>query len=188
MADSILSTRTLFNGWMNVVLARMRLKDTEVEWPLIEHPSGAAVLAYDPVRRVALTVRQTRLAVLHAGHAVFPEAVGGVVDDEDAEATARQEAMEEAGLRLGDIELVARVWMTPSSTTERVSLYLGAYNQVDRVFQGCGLADENEHIEVREEALADLWEAVQTEVLMDAKLVMLLQALRIKSPHLFERH
>jgi nudix-type nucleoside diphosphatase (YffH/AdpP family) len=187
MADKILATRSLFKGWMNVILARLRIKDVDVEWPLIEHPSGAAVLAYDPARRVALTVRQTRLAVLHARHAVFPEAIAGVVDDEDPEAAARREAMEEAGVRLRDIELVARVWMTPSSTTERVSLYLGAYGPADRVSQGGGQADENEYIEVREEVLADLWDTVQAGALTDAKLLMALQALRVKSPELFER-
>ena len=185
MSDAILGARPLFRGWLNLVLLRLRLGGEECERPVIEHPSGSAVLAYDPVRRVALTVRQTRLAPLHLGHVRFPEPVAGVDEEDDRVATARREAMEEAGVRLLDLERVGRVWMTPASTTERVDLFLAEYGESDRVGEGGGADDENEDIDVREESLVALWAAIERGEMTDAKLLMLLQALRLRRPELF---
>ena len=185
MSDAILSSRGLFTGWLNLVLLRLRLGGEECERPVIEHPSGSAVLAYDPARRVALTVRQTRLAVLHLAQPRFAEPVAGVDEDDDRADTARREAMEEAGVRLTALERVARVWMTPASTTERVDLFLAEYSERDRVAEGGGAEDENEEIDVREEPLASLWAAVERGEMTDAKLLLLLQALRLRRPELF---
>lgn len=185
MSDVILSSRPLYEGWMNLRMLRLRLGGEECERPVVEHPSGSAVLAYDPARKVALTVRQTRLAVLHLGHSRFAEPVGGVDEDGDRADTARREAMEEVGVRLSAMEHVGTVWMTPASTTERVDLFLAAYAGKDRVAPGGGAAGENEQIDVREEPLPDLWQAVERGEMTDAKLLMLLQALKLRRPELF---
>lgn len=185
MIDTILATRRLFEGWLNILMVTLRVGGRDVEWPLIEAPSGSALLAYDPNRRVAFTVRQTRLAVLQRGHAIFPEPVAGVVDDGDWEETAKREAMEEVGLRIGKIELVGWVWVTPSLSTERVHLYIGEYTTDDRVGGGGGLYEEHEQIDAREEPLDGLWASVQRGDMTDAKLLMTLQALRIRRPDLF---
>lgn len=185
MTDAILSARPLYRGWLSLIAVRLRLNGMECERPLVEHVSGATVLAYDPERRVAMTVRQTRDAVLYLDQPRFAEAVAGVTEGEDPVDTARREAWEEAGLRLGVLEPVATVWMTPSSTTERVSLFLAAYTAADRTGAGGGAAGENEVVETREESLADLWAAIERGEMTDAKLLMCLQALRIRRPELF---
>ena len=76
--------------------------------------------------------------------------------------------------------------MTPASTTERVHLFLAEYGQADRVSEGGGAAGENERIDVREEPLAALWHEAESGAMTDAKLLLLLQALRIRHPRLFE--
>ena len=186
MADAILSSRSLYTGWLNLLLQRVRLGDEESERPIIEHPSGSAVLPYDPVRRVALTVRETRTPVLYLGQPRFAEPVAGVGEDDSAADTARREAQEEVGVRLGRVDRVGLVWMTPASTTERVHLFLAEYSQADRVSEGGGAEDENERIDVREESLAALWDHAESGAMTDAKLLLLLQALRIRRPELFE--
>ena len=187
MTDAILSSRPLYRGWLNLIMLRLRLGQVECERAIVEHVSGATVLAYDPERRVAMTVHQTRDAVLYLGAAPFPEAVAGVTENEDPAETARREAYEEAGLRLTDIEPVGHVWMTPSTTTERVHLFLAAYQAADRTGAGGGVADELETIDAREEPLADLWTAAVGGAIGDAKLFMLLHALRLRRPELFDR-
>ena len=186
MPDRILSSRSLYDGWLNLILAHVRLGDEEDERPVIEHPSGSAVLPYDPVRRVALTVRETRTPVLYLDQPGFAEPVAGVGEDESAAETARREAEEEVGVRLGPVEPVGLVWMTPASTTERVHLFLAEYAQTDRVSKGGGAEDENERIDVREESLAALWRDVESGAMTDAKLLLLLQALRLRRPDLFK--
>lgn len=183
--DEILSVEPVFEGWLSLYLATARLAEQIVKRPIVEHPSGSALLAYDPSRRVAFTVRQTRLPVLYLGEQLLAEAVAGVSEDESPAETARRECREEIGVELQAVDHVGHVWITPSSTTERVHLFLGEYRREDRREIGGGADGELEDLEIREEALADLWGAAVRGEMTDAKLFMLLQALRIKRPELF---
>ena len=67
--------------------------------------------------------------------------------------------------------------MTPSSTTERVHLFLAEYRAEDRIGAGGGAADEIETIDAREEPLDALWAEAVCGRVGDAKFFMLLQAL-----------
>ncbi|MBW8784720.1 MAG: NUDIX hydrolase [Novosphingobium sp.] len=183
--DRITATETLHRGWMNVLRVQAHLGGEDVSRILVEHPSGAAVLAYDPERKVAMTVRQTRLPLLHSGQSPLDEAVVGVTEDEPPEQTAIRECREETGIRLHEVELVGHVWMTTSSTTERVHLFLGRYTSADRLGPGGGADGEIEELELAERPLSDLWACAASGALMDSKLFMLLQALRIRRPELF---
>jgi nudix-type nucleoside diphosphatase (YffH/AdpP family) len=186
MPDHILSSRSVYTGWLNLRILTVRLGEEDSERPIIEHPSGSAVLVYDPARRVALTVRQTRTPVLYLDQSRLAEPVAGVGEDESAADTAKREAEEEVGIRLREVERVGLVWITPASSTERVHLFLAEYGEADRVSAGGGAADENERIQVREEPLAALWSDLESGMMTDAKLFMLLQALRIRRPELFD--
>jgi nudix-type nucleoside diphosphatase (YffH/AdpP family) len=184
--DRINASTRLFEGWLSVDLLDAELCGHSVTRAIVQHPSGSAVLAFDPDRRVACITRQTRLPVLQTGHPPLAEAVGGAADDESPERTARRECLEETGIDLRCVEHVGHVWATPSTTTERVHLYLGEYGLADRTGQGGGALGEIEMLEVREEPLASLWYSAARGELTDAKLFMLLQALRIRRPDLFD--
>ncbi len=188
MTDTVLASHVLYRGWLSLRMLRLRLGDIECDRAIVEHVSGATVLAYDPDRRVAMTVRQTRDAVLYLGGEPFAEAIAGVTESEAPIDTARREAFEETGLALRSVEAVAQVWMTPSSTTERVHLFLAEYRSEDRIGAGGGAADEIETIDAREEPLADLWDEAVSGRVGDAKLFMLLQALHLRRPELFARN
>lgn len=185
MTDTVLASHVLHRGWLSLRMLRLRLGDIECDRAIVEHVSGATVLAYDPERRVAMTVRQTRDAVLYLGGTPFAEAIAGVTEDEAPADTAQREAFEETGLALRAVEPVAQVWMTPSSTTERVHLFLAEYRATDRIGAGGGAAEEIETIDAREEPLVDLWAEAVSGRVGDAKLFMLLQALRLRRPELF---
>lgn len=184
-ADQVIRVVQLYEGWMNFLVAHVHLSGQEVERPMVEHPSGSTVLAYDPERRVAFTVRQTRVPLLRIGMAPLAEAVAGVTEDETPAETALRECEEEIGVRLRKLEPVAHVWITPSTTTEKVHLFLGEYRRDDRLAEGGGAHDEVEDLDVREEPLSGLWSSAELGEIMDAKLFMLLQALRIRQPDLF---
>lgn len=186
MTDAVLSSRTLHAGWLNLLMLELRLNGGTFHRTLVEHPSGATVLPFDPARRVVTVIRQTRYAPLYLGHERLLEGVGGVTDPgEHAATTARREGMEEVGIRFARLIPVAHVWMTPSTTTERVHLFLGEYGTSDRIGEGGGAADEDEAIDLEERTAAEVWRAV-TEGLADAKLFMLMQALRLHAPAMFD--
>ena len=186
MADELIDKRLVREGWFNVVAVKARIGGEEIERDIVEHPSGAAVLPYDPDRRVALMIAQTRPPVLASGEGSMIEVIAGALDGDTPERCARREAMEEGGVRLDRLEHVAKVWSTPATSTERVDYFLAEYRQADRVGPGGGLDEEQEHLRVCEFALGELWRRAEAGELRDAKTLTLVQALRIRHPELFE--
>lgn len=185
MHDAVLSAETLHSGWLNLLMLELRLNGTLYRRTLVEHPSGATILPFDRMRGVVTVIRQTRYAPLYLGHERLLEAVGGVADAGEAAAdTARREGMEETGLRFARVIPVGHVWMTPSTTTERVHLFLGEYGVADRIGAGGGAAGEDEAIELEERPAREVWATLSGGV-ADAKLFLLMQALRLHAPEMF---
>jgi nudix-type nucleoside diphosphatase (YffH/AdpP family) len=141
-APTILWRERLYEGYVTLERLRLRLPDGHELWREVEnHGDGSAVLPYDPLRRVALTVRLHRAPVLAmGGTAPLQEACAGMIDpDETPDAAALREAMEELGVRLGDLEHIATVWTSPGVVAERVHLFLAPFSAADRVAAGGGL-------------------------------------------------
>lgn len=186
MIDRLLASRTAYKGWFDVLMLKLKLASgEEIEREIVEHPTGAAVLPFDPDRRVATLITEARPPVLYVGEERMLEVIAGMVEDGDPADTARREAMEEGGLSLHDLHHVARVWATPATSTERVDYYLAEYRGQDRVGPGGGLPEEEEHVRVKEVPLSELWAMAETGRLRDAKTLTLVQALRIRRPELF---
>lgn len=187
MADEILSERLVHRGWLDLKIATIRLAGGEiVDREIVDHPSGAAVLAYDPERRVAMLVCECRPPVLSEGAEPMLEVIAGALDGDEPAQCARREALEEGGLRLRGLERVAETWATPATSTERVTSFLAAYGPADRVGPGGGLDAEAEHLRVREVPLAELGRRMDAAGIRDAKTLLLLQALRLRQPALFD--
>lgn len=184
----ILRTEVKDDSWATFLRVEVRLDDGEVVWRQVEdHGRAAAVLPYDPERRTALLVELFRAPGLYAGGSgAVVEAIAGIIDDgETAEVAAAREAMEEAGVRLGELEFVGEVWTTPGISTERMSLYLAAYSAADQVSAGGGVEGEHENITVRERPLRELGAELEAARVGDMKLLALLQALKLRRPELF---
>ncbi|MCZ7657866.1 MAG: NUDIX hydrolase [Xanthobacteraceae bacterium] len=187
MAGLIESVRTVYEGWTRFLVATVRgLDGGRLDRVILDHGLSACVLPYDAGRRTAMLVSQVRVPVAYAGDAgEVLEAIAGRVEEEDAAATVRREAMEEAGLRLDALEHVATVWASPGISTERITLYLAPYAQEDRVAAGGGAADEHESITVHELPLAELRDRAAAGRLVDMKTLALVQALALRHPELF---
>lgn len=183
----ITSTRIGYQRWIRVLVASLRTAAGATgERDVEDHGDAAMVLPYDAERRLATVIRQFRAPVrLAGGDGFLLEAAAGRLDGEEPEACARREAMEEAGLRLGPLEPVARIFSLPAISTERVSLFLAPYAVGDRVAEGGGLAEEQEEIAVIEMPLGDLAQLADEGLLTDAKLMLLVQTLRLRRPELF---
>jgi len=174
-------------GYVTVERMRIRLADGAEVWREMErHGDSVAVLPYDAERRVALVARQFRAPVFAmAGETIFEEACAGMIDGEDAETTARREAFEELGVRLGELEYLATVWPGPGVGAERQSLFLARYTAADHDGEGGGLVSENEAIAVVERPLAELAADADAGRIADGKLFTLAMALRLRQPALF---
>jgi nudix-type nucleoside diphosphatase (YffH/AdpP family) len=182
----IVERRLIHDRWSTFSEVLLKLPNGAIEKRVVEdHGDAAAVLLYDPDRRVALLVRQPRVPVMQGGHAPLLEVVAGRVEGKTPEDTARAEAMEEAGVVVLQLDKVATLWPMPAVSTERISLFLAPYSTAQRTGPGGGADDENECITMQEIALDDLWALADADQLGDAKTYMLLQALRQRRPDLF---
>ena len=187
MSIEIEKLETLHKGWNTFSIATIRLEDgVRITRAIEDHGNAVCVLPYDPMRKCAILVRQFRAPVYLASKALDNlEVVAGLMDEDEPEETARREAMEEAGLKLGALEPVASVWAMPGSSTERMDLFLVPYTEADRIGDGGGLDHEHERITVVEMPLAQLAEMAETGAIADMKTLALVQTLRLRKPELF---
>ncbi|AWB25881.1 NUDIX hydrolase [Methylobacterium currus] len=179
--------RVLHEGWNTFAIATIRTRHGDTIDRAFEHHGAAAgVLPYDPERRCALLVRQDRVGVLYWGETEpIAEVPAGGLDRKTPEATAIEEALEEAGVRLSALELVVEAYAMPSVSSERIWLYLAPYGQGDRIAEGGGLATEGERLTVEEIGLDTLARLAATGGLRDMKTLILIQALQLRRPELF---
>lgn len=186
-APVLLDRAVVHDGWTTFSIGRFRLAGGAVVSREIEdHGRAVCVLPYDPERRVAVLVRQFRPPAFDAaGVTSLVEAPAGLLDEDDAEAGARREVLEEVGLTLRELEFVVSGWSMPGISTERMEFYLAPFGAADRTHQGGGLAEEHEDITVLEVPLADLDRQLSAGEITDVKTLVLVQALKLRHPQLF---
>ncbi|MEM1363827.1 MAG: NUDIX domain-containing protein [Pseudomonadota bacterium] len=181
----ILEKTLLDDDW--AVLTKYRLawrRGDGTEQELIrqtyDRGDGAVILPYDPARRTVLLTRQFRLpAFLNGYDGMLIEAAAGLLDTVDPETRIREEAEEELGLRLRDLEQILDVFMSPGSVTERLFFFLARYDSADRISSGGGVIEEGEDIEVIELDLEEALNGIATGRIRDAKTIILLQFLAL---------
>lgn len=178
---------TAYSGWGRYLVGTFRMKDGRtIKREIEDHGDAVAVLAYDPVRRKAMLVRQFRAPIFYAtGQEDTLEVIAGGLDGDDPEVCVRREAMEEAGLRLGALEPVVAAMNMPGVSTARLHMYLATYGVGDIVHSGGGLKEEDEEITVVEMDLAELVNLIEGGGLVDIATTCLVQTLRIRHPELF---
>jgi len=184
----IVERKTIYDGWGRFYLLGIEMDDgTLIQRQLEDHGMAASVLPYDAERRVALLARLPRAGPLFRNEdpRVMETAAGIIDPGETPEISVRREALEELGVRLSDIEFVARSWCAPGVSSEVVSLYLAPYAAADRIASGGGLEGENEDIEVLELPLAALARQADAGEVRDMKTLALILTLRLRRPELF---
>lgn len=138
--------------------------------------NAAAILLFNAVLRTVLLVRQFRYPVLANGDAPFLlEVCAGLLDDDDPLTCARREALEEMGHDLTDIAPIGDVYMSPGSVQEKLSLFVGHYDESTYRTVGGGLEHEGEELEVVELGLDDALAMIGRGEISDGKTIILLQ-------------
>lgn len=182
----ILGTREAYAGWTRLLVATIRLSDGRtIRREIEDHGAAVCVLPYNPARKTAVLVRQSRAPVLYAAKQYETlEAVAGIIEDESAEACAHREVMEEALVKLDSLEHVFTAWTMPGLSTELMHYYLAVYSGDARPERRGGI-DEDEDTVAVELGLAELAQMADGNALPDAKTLLLLQTLRLRRPGLF---
>lgn len=121
----------------------------QVERAVFRAPDAALVLPYDPVRDCVMLVEQMRMGPLARGDRALwqLEPIAGRLDPGEApEAAARREAVEEAGLEMGDLIAVAETYCSPGNSSEFYYVYVGLADLPERAAGLGGEEAEDEDI------------------------------------------
>jgi nudix-type nucleoside diphosphatase (YffH/AdpP family) len=177
----IISTRMLAENWGRLTSTTLDYERRDgtvqrLDREVYDHGNAAALLLHDPLKDRVLLVRQFRYPVLVNGdQADMLEVCAGLLDGEDPLAAAAREALEESGHAPRNIRHVCAAYMSPGSLTEKVSLYIGDYDDTTLRHAGGGLAHEGEDIELVELDFAEALAMTRDGRIMDAKTIILLQ-------------
>jgi GDP-mannose pyrophosphatase NudK len=143
---------------------------------------GVAIMLYNPKTKKVILAKQFRMPVHLAGvsNGFSIEVVGGAMDEnESAETCVIRETEEEVGYKISEVKKVCTVFLSPGIVKERTHLFIGEYKDEDKAENGGGLEDENEEIEVLETPFLAALKMIETEEIIDARTIMLLQYLQI---------
>lgn len=190
----ILERETLHDGFFRMDRLRLRHRRFAGDWSapmsreLFVRGPAVVLLPYDPVLDEVVMIEQFRVGALDFGPSPWHmEFVAGIAEDGEApETVARREAMEEAGLAVGEIVPVHHYQVSPGGNTEAIRVYCG------RVDASCaegihGLAAEHEDIRVHRVALADALAALAAGEVRNAAGIVALQWLALHRDELRDR-
>jgi nudix-type nucleoside diphosphatase (YffH/AdpP family) len=176
----VIAQETLAEGRFRLIRTRAEVEEADgarrvLDYEIYHHGPAAAVLLYDPARRVVMLVRQFRLAAYLAdGTAEMLEACAGMLDDDDPETCARREASEETGVRIAAAARHAfDAFTSPGALTEKISCFVAPYGASDRVGAGGGV-DADEHIDVVEVGYEEAEAMIASGAIRDAKTIALI--------------
>ncbi len=180
MAKSVrvIAQETLADGRFRLIRTRAEVEEADgarrvLDYEIYHHGPAAAVLLYDPARRVVMLVRQFRLAAYLAdGTPEMLEACAGMLDGDDAETCARREALEETGVRIAVARHAFDAFTSPGALTEKISCFVAPYSASDRVGAGGGV-DADEHIDVVEVGYEEAEAMIASGAIRDAKTIAL---------------
>lgn len=150
----ILDRTTAYRGFLRLDLLRLRHDSflggscPAIERELIVGLGACSVLPYDPVRDQVVLIEEFRVGAMDDPRSPWLlEVVSGYREPgESLEGVVRREAMEEAGLTLGEeLEHVGGFYVSPGISTERIELFCARVDssQVEGVH---GMAEEGEEI------------------------------------------
>jgi nudix-type nucleoside diphosphatase (YffH/AdpP family) len=180
--------RVLTSNWYVTRVTTFDFQHRDGRWTTEERETydrgdGACILLYDREARTVLLTRQFRFPAYVNDHpdGLLIETAAGLLDEDDPETAIRREAEEETGHRVGEVEHVFDVYMSPGSVTERLHFFAAPYSGVTRSSAGGGLAHEGEDIEVLELPLDEALDRIGCDI-VDAKTIMLLQWAALRGP------
>lgn len=185
---NILKTEILSDNWytLNKVTYSIAKKDGTTETQSREaydRGNGAVILLYNKVAGTVILTRQFRLPTFINGNTtgMLIEACAGLLDNDNPEECIKRETEEETGYKISKVEKVFEAYMSPGSVTEILHFFTAEYSAEMKITDGGGLEEEGENIEVLELPFDQALSMIDTGEIMDAKTIMLLQHLRIKS-------
>ena len=188
---TLIEKSTPFQGYFRIDRYRLKHRRFDGGWTdemtreVFERGSAASVLPYDPARDTVVLVEQFRVGAYAAGMEPWlVEVIAGIIEpDEDPAEVVRREAVEEAGCRIGTLEPIGKVLLSPGGCSEVLHMYCG---RIDSAGVGGihGLAHEHEDIRAFVVPAEEALDRLARGELANAPAVMSLQWLALNRKRL----
>jgi GDP-mannose pyrophosphatase NudK len=178
-AARVISETVLSRGRFDLTRTDIEVREDDgstrtLSHEVYRHGKAAAVLLYDPKRRVVVLVKQFRAgAYLSDGALATIEVCAGMLDGDPPDVCAIREALEETGVVIRDPVHAFDAYMSPGGVTEKIACFTAPYGEADRTGKGGGV-DDDEHIEVLEIPFAEAITMIERGAIADAKTIALL--------------
>ena len=152
-SHKVITSKPLHQGFYQLnklAIAHQRFDGGEqlIERELLVRHDAVCVLLVDLKADKFVFVEQFRVGAMDKSNPWLIELVAGLIEkDEAPEEVGRREAVEEAGVELGRMELITQYFPSPGGTNEWIYLYVAEVDS--RQASGIhGLAEEGEDIRV----------------------------------------
>jgi nudix-type nucleoside diphosphatase (YffH/AdpP family) len=181
----VLAQTVMAEGRFRLTRTRAEIDEADgarrtLDYEIYHHGPAAAVLLYDPKRRVTLLVKQFRLgAYLADGALETIEVCAGMLDGDAPDVCVAREALEETGVRVAAVRHAFDAYMSPGGMTEKIACFVAAYGAADRVGPGGGV-DADEDIEIIELPFDEALAMIERGEIRDAKTIALLYYAKAK--------
>ena len=179
---SILQRRRILDAFFKVDEAQVSYERYDgsmtppVKRLVFERGDSAAAVVFNRETRSILLSEQFRFPTLEKGPGWILEVPAGMVDSgEQPEATMRREIEEEIGYRVETLRPIARFYVSPGGSSERIWLYYAEVSELGRVSGGGGNPNEAEDIRVVSVPLDQVCNRLEEGGIMDAKTIIGLQ-------------
>jgi GDP-mannose pyrophosphatase NudK len=184
-AARVISETVLSRGRFDLTRTDIEVREDDgstrtLSHEVYRHGKAAAVLLYDPKRRVVALVKQFRAgAYLSDGALATIEVCAGMLDGDAPEVCAIREALEETGITIRAAAHTFDAYMSPGGMSEKIACFIAPYGEADRTGKGGGV-DDDEHIEVLEIPFAEAITMIERGAIADAKTIALLYYAKAK--------
>ncbi len=168
--DAVSLKHELFSGEMSEPMRRLNF----------ERGDSVAVLIWNKESKCFVLIEQFRYPTYEKGPGWLLEIPAGVIEkDEDPISTIKREIIEETGYQSNGLTHIYSFYVSPGGTSERLLLYYTEVENKDKIETGGGLDSEHEDIRVLEIPFTELWDALESGRIIDAKTIIALQWFRL---------
>lgn len=182
-----LTKRILYKGFFSLLEYRFQYRKFDgsvsevVSREILERGHAVVLLAYDDKRDEVVLIEQIRIAAIETEDSPWMlELIAGMMDheNESIEEVAKREALEEAGIVVGQCKPIISYLASPGGLTEKLHVLVG---QVDAsTAKGVhGLPEENEDIKVHVVSREQAYKWVEEGVINNAASIIALQWLQL---------
>jgi nudix-type nucleoside diphosphatase (YffH/AdpP family) len=149
----VYSKKRVFDGFFKIDEAELSFEHFDgrmsrsVHRLCFERGDSVAAMIYNRDSRRFIFVEQFKFPTFEKGPGWILETVAGIVEtDETPEEALRREALEEVGYELETLEPIARFYLSPGGSSERILLYYAEVTNAGKVADGGGAPWEEEDI------------------------------------------